>query len=64
MPALLDRPPLLLTVEEAARELRLSRSKVYELMSAGEIKSVTIGRSRRVPSEATAEYVSRLIEES
>lgn len=44
-----DHSPLrLLTVEEAACFLSISRSRVYELMATGELPSVTIGRSRRV----------------
>lgn len=39
---------LLVTPEEAARALRIGRSKVYELIASGAIKSVRIGRSRRV----------------
>ena len=39
---------LLITVSEAGRVLAISRSKVYELMEAGYIPSVCIGRSRRI----------------
>ncbi|MBW4030116.1 MAG: helix-turn-helix domain-containing protein [Acidobacteria bacterium] len=39
---------LLVTVSEAGRVLAISRSKVYELMDAGDIPSVCIGRSRRI----------------
>jgi excisionase family DNA binding protein len=39
---------LLVTPEEAARVLRISRSKIYELISSRELKSVQIGRSRRI----------------
>jgi len=39
---------LLVTVSEAGRVLAISRSKVYELMEAGYIPSVCIGRSRRI----------------
>jgi excisionase family DNA binding protein len=35
-------------IKEAADFLRLSRSKVYELMESGELPFVKIGRSRRV----------------
>jgi excisionase family DNA binding protein len=51
---------LLLTVAEAATALGLSRSKLYELLAAGEVESVSIGRSRRVPREAVEEFVARL----
>ncbi len=39
---------LLVTVPEAGRVLAISRSKVYELMDAGHLPSVCIGRSRRI----------------
>ena len=51
---------LLLTVPEAAERLSLSRSKVYELMAAGRIDSVSIGRSRRVPLAACEKFVRAL----
>lgn len=51
---------VLLRVEEAADLVGLSRSKMYELMAAGRIKSVLIGRSRRVPRKAVAEFVEGL----
>jgi excisionase family DNA binding protein len=59
-----DLPRLLLTAEEAAHLLHISRSKVYELMASGELQSVPIGRSRRIPYDAVTAYISRLIEES
>lgn len=51
---------LLLTVEEAARRLRLGRTLVYRLISSGELESVTVGRLRRVPAQCLAEYVATL----
>jgi excisionase family DNA binding protein len=51
---------LLLTVEEAALQLSLSRSTVYELLASGEIRSLKIGRCRRIPQNALAEFVSKL----
>jgi excisionase family DNA binding protein len=45
-------PQLLLTVEEAARVLRLGRTTVYNLIRAGDLDSVRIGRARRVPMDA------------
>lgn len=55
---------MLLSVPEAANALSLSRSKVYELMAAGEIRSVKIGTSRRIPRLALHEYIARLEEEA
>ena len=51
---------LLLTVEEAAQRLSIGRTTMYSLVSAGAVKSVTIGRLRRIPSECLEEYVSSL----
>jgi excisionase family DNA binding protein len=47
-------------VEEAAQLLRVGRSTVYDLMRTGEIRSVRIGRSRRIPVDALREYVDQL----
>jgi excisionase family DNA binding protein len=51
---------VLLKVSEVAGAIGLSRSKTYELISRGDIESVMIGRSRRVPSEAVIDFVERL----
>ena len=51
---------LLLTVLEAARRLNVSRSLMYELLAAGEIESVHVGRLRRIPVDALTAYVARL----
>lgn len=39
---------LLITPEEAAKRLSIGRTKCYELMDAGVVPSVKIGRCRRV----------------
>lgn len=36
------------SVAEASQAIGISRSKIYELMSGGEVQSVTIGRRRLV----------------
>jgi excisionase family DNA binding protein len=51
---------LLLRPEEAAELLSIGRSKVYELIGTGELVSVRIGASRRIPAQALAEFVQRL----
>lgn len=50
----------LLTVEEAARRLRIGRTTCFRLVRAGEIESVTVGRLRRVPADAVPAYVAKL----
>jgi excisionase family DNA binding protein len=52
---------LLLTPEHAADKLDVGRTTVYALMASGELRSVKIGRSRRVPAAALEDYVSRLV---
>jgi excisionase family DNA binding protein len=51
---------MLLTVEEAADVLRVGRSLMYELIARGAIKTVRIGRLRRVRPEALADYIASL----
>jgi excisionase family DNA binding protein len=51
---------LLLKPEDAADVLSIGRSKVYELIGTGELASVRIGASRRVPADALVEFVTRL----
>jgi excisionase family DNA binding protein len=51
---------LLLTPERAAERLDIGRTRLYELLAAGEIESVKVGRSRRIPAAALAHYVERL----
>jgi excisionase family DNA binding protein len=48
---------LLLTPVEAAHALGIGRSKVYELLSSGELDSVRIGSCRRVPAEALHNFL-------
>ena len=54
--------PLLVRVEEAARMLSLGRSTVYELIASGQLPSITIGKSRRVPVEALKQWIVEHIE--
>ena len=49
----------LLTVEEAAYALGLGRSMVYHLMGTHELKSIRIGKARRIPIEAIDEYIAQ-----
>ncbi len=59
----MDANPLLLTPKAAAKRLSLAESTVYQLISRGEIKSLLIGRARRIPMDALTAYVARLREE-
>jgi excisionase family DNA binding protein len=50
----------MLTAVEVAEHLGIGRTKVFELMASGELESVAIGRSRRVPIEALEAFVDGL----
>lgn len=54
----------LLTVQEAADRLRLSRTSVYREMGAGRLAFVKIGKSRRILESALTEFIERLQREA
>lgn len=47
---------LVVKPEEAAEALKISRTRVYELMAGGQLRSVKIGRNRRIPVDALTEF--------
>jgi excisionase family DNA binding protein len=49
---------LVLTVEETAELLRIGRTAAYEAVRAGEIPSLRIGRSLRVPRHALEQLLN------
>ncbi|MEV7690132.1 excisionase family DNA-binding protein [Streptomyces bungoensis] len=55
-----DSTLVLLTVEEAARRLRIGRTTCFRLVSSGRLESVTVGRLRRVPADALPVFVAKL----
>jgi excisionase family DNA binding protein len=52
--------PLLLTVDEAAKELRVGRTKMFALLDRGDVESIKVGGSRRIPYDALVAYVDQL----
>jgi excisionase family DNA binding protein len=50
---------VLLTPEEAAGRMGISRAHVYRLIGARELDSIKIGRSRRVPVAALDDFIER-----
>lgn len=50
----------LLTVQEAADRLRISRWLVYNLIRANQLRTVRIGRRRLLTPAALAEYIAML----
>ena len=59
-------PPakLLLTVETVAEMLNVGRSKLYQYLLSGELRSVKVGRRRLIPPDAVHEFVAKLQQES
>lgn len=51
---------LLLRPEEVAEALSVGRTKVYELMGSGDLRSVRVGGSRRVPADALNDFIAAL----
>ena len=48
----------LLTADEAARLLGVSRSFFYPLVMGGSVRSIKLGRRRLIPAEALDEFVA------
>lgn len=54
----------LLTVAEASTFLRISVQQIYQMMSRGELKSVRIERSRRLPKREVVRFAGDRVESS
>ncbi|MEU9607774.1 helix-turn-helix domain-containing protein [Streptomyces sp. NPDC048057] len=52
----------LLTVTDVMGRLKLSRSKVYDLIRSRQLPSVTIGRCRRIPAFAVRDFITDELE--
>ena len=55
---------LMLRPAEAAEALGISRSKVYELIASGQIPSIRLGGSVRVPVQALREWIENELEKN
>jgi len=53
-------PSTLLSVEQAADQLGISRSRVFTLIRDGQLRSFKLGASRRIPRDAVDELVETL----
>lgn len=52
---------LLVTVDEAAEMLSVGRSLAWELVRRNEVRSVKVGRTRRVVVASLREYIAGLM---
>ncbi len=53
-------PDRLLSIDEAADALGIGRSRLYEEVSAGRLRSLKVGRRRLVPASAITAYIESL----
>jgi excisionase family DNA binding protein len=56
--------PLLYTIPEVMTLLRLSRTQIFDEIRRGRIKSVKVGRARRIPAQCLTEFISQLLGEA
>jgi excisionase family DNA binding protein len=52
----------LMTVQEAAQFLSISRGSLYNLMTTGELPFAKVGRSRRIPRRAVIDLAARSLQ--
>ena len=50
------------TVEQVAKMLHVGRDKVYHLLRTGQLRSIKIGKLRRITEEQLAEFIASLEE--
>ena len=48
------------TVEQVAEMLHVGRDKVYYLLRTGQLRSIKIGKSRRITAKHLAEFIASL----
>ena len=58
----LDDDLRLVTLPDAARFLSVSRGSLYDLLTTGQLASVHIGRSRRIPMGELRRYIRERLE--
>ena len=54
----MPEPPMLLRVEEVAKLLGLGRTRTFQMVAAGQLPVVRIGRFVRVPRAALEEWIA------
>ncbi|HBF83571.1 MAG TPA: DNA-binding protein [Streptomyces sp.] len=53
----------LLTVPQVMARLQLGRSAVYDLLRTGQLASITLGRARRIPAHALADFIRTRVDQ-
>ncbi len=53
----IDELPYVISVPQLAKLLGIGRNAAYEIVNRGEIRSVKIGKTIRIPKSAVIEFV-------
>lgn len=51
--------PVVLSVQQLAEVLQIGRNSAYDLVKSGQIRSIRIGRTIRIPQAALLEYLGK-----
>ena len=52
--------PVVLSVQQLAEVLQIGRNSAYDLVKSGQIRSIRIGRTIRIPQSALFDYLNQL----
>lgn len=52
--------PTLLTIQDIAQRLSVSRSTIQRYITSGELRSITLGGSRRVSEDDLEDFLMRM----
>lgn len=59
MTAPLSSDPICVRVNDAARMIGVGRTKLYELIAAGEVETVKLGKSTRITTASLHDLIRR-----
>lgn len=59
----MNERPMLLSPTDAARLLGCGRTHLYGMLNRGELRSILVGRLRRIPRTEIEAYIQRQMEE-
>ncbi len=51
--------PEIMSITDLRSALHIGRTKAYELVSSGEIKSIKVGKAIRIPKKSLLDYVNK-----
>ncbi len=56
--ATIEDYPIVLRIDDLIEILSIGRNAAYDLIRSGEIRSIRIGKSYRIPRDAVVEYIN------